>query len=42
VPDSVLHSAVRFSFGPTTEFADIDEAADRIGHAVQQIRTPVD
>jgi cysteine desulfurase len=41
VPDTVLHSAVRFSFGPTTEFADIDEAANRIGHAVQQIRTPV-
>lgn len=38
VPDAVVRSALRFSFGPTTEFADIDEAADRIGFAVRQTR----
>jgi cysteine desulfurase len=39
VPAAVLHSALRFSFGPSTELADIDEAADRIGNAVRQLRT---
>jgi cysteine desulfurase len=38
VPDAVLRSAIRFSFGPTTEFADIDEAANRIGSAARQTR----
>jgi cysteine desulfurase len=33
VPDEVLRSAVRFSFGPAVEFADVDEAAGRIGAA---------
>src|SRR5207244_8701025 len=30
VPDEVLRSAIRFSFGPMVNSADIDEAADRI------------
>ena len=38
VPDDVLRSALRFSFGPPTDFADIDEAADRIGSAVRNAR----
>jgi cysteine desulfurase len=38
VPDEVLHSAIRFSFGPAVGFADIDEAADRIGSAVRRVR----
>jgi len=38
VPDDVLRSALRFSFGPTLELADIDEAADRIGLAVRNAR----
>ncbi len=38
VPDSVLRSALRFSFDPNTEFADIEEAANRIGTAVRNSR----
>jgi cysteine desulfurase len=38
VPDHVLRSAVRFSFGAATDPADIDEAADRIGCAVKTVR----
>ena len=38
VPDEVLRSAVRFSFGPDLEPADIDEAADRIGPAIARMR----
>ena len=38
VPDDVLHSAIRFSFGPETLLADVDEAADRIGEAVGRVR----
>ncbi len=38
VPDAVLRSALRFSFGSSTEFADIDEATDRIGLAVKVTR----
>jgi cysteine desulfurase len=38
VSDEVLHSALRFSFGPMLEFADIDDAAKRIGSAVKDIR----
>jgi cysteine desulfurase len=38
VPEEVLRSALRFSFGPALEFADIDEAADRIGPAVRRLR----
>jgi cysteine desulfurase len=38
VPDDVLRSALRFSFGPLTDFADIDEAADRIGSAARAAR----
>jgi cysteine desulfurase len=30
VPDAVLRSAMRFSFGPSLTEADVDEAADRI------------
>ncbi|MBA4064728.1 MAG: aminotransferase class V-fold PLP-dependent enzyme [Isosphaera sp.] len=35
VPDDVLRSAVRFSFGPGVEFADVDDAAGRIGSAAR-------
>jgi cysteine desulfurase len=38
LPDDVVRSAVRFSFGRDTDFADIDEAAGRIGQAVRRIR----
>jgi cysteine desulfurase len=38
VPDEVLRSAVRFSFGPSLDPADIDEAADRIGGMVRRLR----
>jgi cysteine desulfurase len=38
VPDKVLRSALRFSFGATLEFADIDEAVDRIASAVRTAR----
>jgi cysteine desulfurase len=38
VPDDVLHSALRFSFGPSIEFADIDDAANRIATAVSKAR----
>jgi cysteine desulfurase len=37
VPDVVLRSAIRFSFGPDLHPAKIDEAADRIGAAVKRI-----
>jgi cysteine desulfurase len=37
-PDEVLRSAMRFSFGPALTSADIDDAADRIGSAVRQMR----
>lgn len=38
VPDDVLRSAIRFSFGPDLRPAMLDEAADRIGLAVQPMR----
>jgi cysteine desulfurase len=38
VPDDVLRSALRFSFGPTTDPADIDDSAERIGAAVAMSR----
>jgi cysteine desulfurase len=38
IPDEVLHSAVRFSFGPGVSFADIDDAAGRISGAVGRVR----
>lgn len=38
VPDDVLRSAMRFSFGPELTFADIDDAADRIGSVVRRLR----
>ena len=34
VPDDVLQSAMRFSFGETTTIADIDAATDRIAECV--------
>ncbi len=37
VPDEVLRSAIRFSFGPTLTEADIDDAADRVAGCVKQI-----
>ena len=38
VPDDVLRSAVRLSFGVGLTDADIDDAADRIGAVVRRIR----
>jgi cysteine desulfurase len=38
VPDEVLHSAMRFSFGPELTATDIDEAADRIIKSVRELR----
>lgn len=38
VPDDVLRSAIRFSFGPATPLSDIDEAAERIGDVVNRVR----
>jgi len=38
LPDDVVRSAVRFSFGRDTDFADIDEVAGRIGQAVRRLR----
>ncbi len=38
VPDIVLRSALRFSFTPAVEFADIDDAAGRITIVVRQHR----
>ncbi|MDB5307265.1 MAG: cysteine desulfurase [Gemmataceae bacterium] len=38
VPDDVLRSAIRFSFGPTLTNADVDDAAGRIGTAVRRLR----
>jgi cysteine desulfurase len=37
VPDDVLRSAIRFSFGPDLHLANLDEAADRIGAVVKQM-----
>jgi cysteine desulfurase len=36
--DEVVRSAVRFSFGPALDLADIDDAADRVGSAVRRQR----
>ena len=38
VPDEVLRSAMRFSFGPGTTAEELDEAADRIAGCVNQLR----
>jgi cysteine desulfurase len=38
LPDELLRSAIRFSFAPAVSFADIDEAVDRVGRAVRQVR----
>ena len=38
VADELLRSAMRFSFGPGLDLADSDDAADRIGSAVRQLR----
>jgi cysteine desulfurase len=38
VSDDVLRSAIRFSFGSTMEFSDLDEAAKRIGSVVTKAR----
>lgn len=39
VPDDVLRSAMRFSFGPDTTEADLSEAVRRIAGCVYQLRT---
>jgi cysteine desulfurase len=38
VPDDVLRSAMRFSFGQGTTAAELDEAAERIAGCVNQLR----
>lgn len=38
LPDERVRSAVRFSFGPSLDFADSDDAADRVGSAVRRMR----
>jgi cysteine desulfurase len=38
VPDEVLRSAIRFSFGAGLIDADIDDAAGRVGVAVRRMR----
>jgi cysteine desulfurase len=38
VPDNVLRSAMRFSFGPTTMAAELDDAAERIAECVNRLR----
>lgn len=38
LPDDVVRSALRFSFGRDTDIADLDEAAGRIGPAVRRAR----
>jgi cysteine desulfurase len=40
VPDDVLRSAMRFSFGPGTTDAELDEAARRIAASVRRLREP--
>jgi cysteine desulfurase len=38
VADDVLRSAIRFSFGPELELAEVDDAAVRIKRTVEQVR----
>jgi cysteine desulfurase len=38
VPDDVLRSAMRFSFGPQTTADELDEAATRIAGCVTRLR----
>jgi cysteine desulfurase len=38
VPDDVLRSAMRFSFGPQTTDAELDEAGRRIAECVKRVR----
>jgi cysteine desulfurase len=38
VPDEVLRSAIRFSFGPQNELAEMTAAAERIAQVVKQVR----
>jgi cysteine desulfurase len=38
VPDDVLRSAMRFSFGWPTTAEELDEAADRIAGCVNRLR----
>ena len=38
VPDEVLRSAVRFSFGPATSDADVEDAAERVAGCVRRVR----
>jgi cysteine desulfurase len=40
VPDNVLRSAMRFSFGPQTTDAELAEAAGRIAASVKRLREP--
>lgn len=38
VGEETLRSALRFSFGPSTDFAELDEAAARVSSAVKSVR----
>jgi cysteine desulfurase len=38
VPDEVLRSAMRFSFGPGTTAEELDEATTRIAGCVNRLR----
>lgn len=38
VPDEILRSALRFSFGPNTGFVELDDAAARVSSAVKRAR----
>ena len=41
VPEEVLRSAIRFSFGPDLEGERLEEAAARIGNTVERVRAAV-
>jgi cysteine desulfurase len=38
VPNEILRSALRFSFGPESGFEELDEAAARVSSAVKRAR----
>jgi cysteine desulfurase len=38
LPDELLRSAVRFSFGPGTTEAEVDDAAERVVVVVRRLR----
>jgi cysteine desulfurase len=42
VPENLLRSSIRFSFGAATTEDEIDEAVCRVAAAVSRIRAPMD